>query len=641
MTSRSVYLKTLRLKNYLFFNEPVEIDLSVSPGTGKTIVLIGGVNGAGKTSLLNAIKHTITGLHQPRAQDLYSENPVDDELQFELDFVWGDAEYRLTRSYRKDNRFIRSSTLRRGADVEREEESIKRLIDSAFPPNLLDLFFFDVEEVKKVLTHDDAPEEIKRQIEQLLGLEMVRRSRDDAVTLANEHDTSKHRPTLSAPHIENELAQVRDSYSEVVHKIQDLQEQVYKLEQELQRTPTSAQAEALLVSLRAKEQERDELETAIVTHRDEGLRYIKEYLIYEVLEPLLRNYGAAEQAAQGTSRLDIDLDTAYRILETKQDELRRLGVPVAVAFQIVALLRGVPSEDTVPSLESVTKRVEDKLGVLRQFGNTGLDLSLRLERAVERREIVIQEIGDIRNRIGASEGDSEERRFREEYLASQKEKLGRLLEQKSSLEEKIKALELQQQEANKQASDYVRLSAIEKLAQDYVRVFTEMLDLGRRQVITRLGQVATEIFRKLDNDPKLYGEIRFDRQFHPHLLRGGEQWQATNLSQGHQTIFAYSILAALMRLSGSTLPAVIDTPMMKLDRRHKTNVVECLYPSLSHQLIIFSSEEEIDPVYYPMLKPYVTRSYVIRQRSYEGPKGPTKTSYLVPGYFVLDGGQYA
>jgi DNA sulfur modification protein DndD len=157
--------------------------------------------------------------------------------------------------------------------------------------------------------------------------------------------------------------------------------------------------------------------------------------------------------------------------------------------------------------------------------------------------------------------------------------------------------------------------------------------MGRKKLVGRLGDMATEIFRELDNDPDLYGEIRFDSVYRPYLQRGGEKWEPVNLSQGHQTIFAYSILGALMRLSGFSLPAVIDTPMMKLDRVHKNNVVGKLYPRLSHQVILFSSEEEIDETYYPRLLPYINTSYVIKQNSIDTSRGKSKSSYVEKGYF--------
>ena len=287
----------------------------------------------------------------------------------------------------------------------------------------------------------------------------------------------------------------------------------------------------------------------------------------------------------------------------------------------------------VPELRPTHQKAKSDLDAARSYGKTASQLFGDIDREVQRREFLRQEVKQFRENLRQQHGDSEQRKFIEGYLEETKDKLRRLAGRKEELDTEKRTKEDQLRNARQQSTEHHLKRSRETVAQLYVEVFGKMLDLGRQRLLGRLGEKATEIFRSIDNDPDLYGEVFFDRAYQPLLRRGGRDWDPTNLSQGHQTVFAYSILGALMQLSGHSLPAIIDTPMMKLDSIHKTNVVAYLYPTLSHQVILFSSEEEVDDVYYPKLHPHVARTYVIKQQSISTGQLTTKSSYLEEGYF--------
>lgn len=635
ISSNGVLLRELTVKNYLFFNQCCTIDLSVTPKSGKNVVLIGGVNGAGKTTLLNGLKHSILGLNPDQASNLYSEMPVDEEMLFSLAFHWRGGEYRITRKYNRRNRFFRNSTLEVDGAVEREEHKIKESIETIFPPNLLDLFFFDVEEVKGVLTHAQVGEEIKDQIERLLGIELVRRARDDAKIILEESDTSRDGSAISVPHIQAEIEIARSELQDLLSRIQEAQALAQDLEQQLSQMPSSATAQKLEVEIEAKSREIEEAGQSIATLRDDSLKYINEDAVYEVLWPLIAQFSAEDQVDSEVAPGHLDRDVAIEALRSKNSELQDLGLTLEQAIAVIDLLSSYSSA-TLPEFQTIASVVEGKLRALEAFGNTALPLRAKLQKEVERRERLIQERERLQNELQRQLGDSAERTFRERYLEDTKDRLKRLLDQRTEIEERLKELDSKRVAAEKEGSERQVRKGRESLAQQYVLVFSKMLEIGRQRLVGRLGEVATEIFGRLDNDPLLYGEVRFDNNYHPYLMRGGRRWDPTNLSQGHQTVLAYSILAALMRLSGFSLPAVVDTPLMKLDKAHKSNVVEALYPSLSHQVVLFSSDEEIDADYYPALRPFVERSYVIRQRHAHLRDGVTKTSFVEPGYFDFE-----
>ena len=81
------------------------------------------------------------------------------------------------------------------------------------------------------------------------------------------------------------------------------------------------------------------------------------------------------------------------------------------------------------------------------------------------------------------------------------------------------------------------------------------------------------------------------------------------LSEGEKQIFAISILWGLARASSRPLPAVIDTPMARLDATHRLHLVDRYFPKASHQVVILSTDTEVDKNYYERLRPNMARAY--------------------------------
>jgi DNA sulfur modification protein DndD len=107
--------------------------------------------------------------------------------------------------------------------------------------------------------------------------------------------------------------------------------------------------------------------------------------------------------------------------------------------------------------------------------------------------------------------------------------------------------------------------------------------------------------------------------------KGGHGLSKERLSEGEKQIFAISVLWGLSRASAHPLPAIIDTPMARLDAAHRSNLVERYFPYASHQVLILSTDTEVDRQYYQALEPHIARAYHLRydeeSRSTHGEEG--------------------
>jgi DNA sulfur modification protein DndD len=100
------------------------------------------------------------------------------------------------------------------------------------------------------------------------------------------------------------------------------------------------------------------------------------------------------------------------------------------------------------------------------------------------------------------------------------------------------------------------------------------------------------------------------------------------LSAGEKQIYAISVLWALGKVSGRPLPIIIDTPLARLDRDHRALLGTRYFPYASHQVIVLSTDTEIDNDFVPLLGDSVARSYELCFDS------ATQSTQVTEGYFA-------
>ena len=59
------------------------------------------------------------------------------------------------------------------------------------------------------------------------------------------------------------------------------------------------------------------------------------------------------------------------------------------------------------------------------------------------------------------------------------------------------------------------------------------------------------------------------------------------------------------------IPFVIDTPYARIDANHRREISEKFFPNISKQVVILSTDEEINEEYYEIIKPHIAREYLL------------------------------
>lgn len=84
-----------------------------------------------------------------------------------------------------------------------------------------------------------------------------------------------------------------------------------------------------------------------------------------------------------------------------------------------------------------------------------------------------------------------------------------------------------------------------------------------------------------------------------------------DFSNGEKQIYILCLIWAIIKSSGVEIPFIIDTPYARIDQSHRNTLSTMYLPNISKQVIILSTNKEIDSELYKVIKPYVAKEYLL------------------------------
>ena len=177
----------------------------------RPIVLFGGLNGAGKTTILTAIRLTLYGrqslgsaisakhydeflrscIHQSRDQLLQARS-ASVELVFRYTNMGAASTYTVNRTWATDERKVNETlTVSRDGDSldNLSDEQKQGFLNELIPIGLSDLFFFDGEKIAD-LALDESGAVLADSIKKLMGIDLVNRLESDLGVIVREGEES-------------------------------------------------------------------------------------------------------------------------------------------------------------------------------------------------------------------------------------------------------------------------------------------------------------------------------------------------------------------------------------------------------------------------------------------------------------------
>lgn len=611
--------------------------LDLGRDRNRPVTLVNGLNGSGKTTLIRSLFHVLYGarglamIGPRRAYVTFLADAIHTgrrQASLELDLVLpGVREDRLLtvrRRWQLGGRGEDLDVFVEGGYDEELSESWDETIEQVAPLAIARLFFFDGEKIEALADLDAAASSLRTALGALLGLDVIDQVRTDLVVLQRRVLREEKAITPAALEAcETALAAAQGLGDDARRRVEDLEQQVADV------TIVDGQ---LLEALRAKGGhlvgDREALEADVAAlHASEAdawetLREVARDPAAPLLlvAPLL---AALADSAATQERHTVHAEVQMLLQDRDAwlvDELHRLGVTGHDVEQLLEADRArrvgaAPAPAPFAPLTSAAA-VRDLVG----------------ERAPTLRGAALEAIGRVDDAVARSD-DAERRLSRIPSPESVRPELEAVRESRERLEALQAELAAQRQllaaaegqlgrARGRRDAELARIATLEddrdhdrRLVRHAERAKTT-LGLLRRRVterhVGRIAALALECLDQLLHKERLIESLQIDPESFEVTLRGrgGGVLRPDALSAGERQITALSLLWAMARAAGRALPVVIDTPLGRLDSHHRRLVVERYLPSASHQVIVLSTDTEIeDDILYPLLRPCVAEEH--------------------------------
>lgn len=643
-----VYIDSLTLENFgPFYGEHVFNFGNLDDRCG---ILIGGKNGAGKTHLLRALylavvgeigvgdlKRVETGSDATRfifdkSLNRRAEAEGEDtvrlvaELSLRDEKSTGSKKLKLTREirHRPNSAPVWHSHAKRSdtAGEIDDEKMIHKLRDAFLPRHLARFFFFDAERGQSInLNHQDIVEGVTR----ILGLWTYGELENDLRTLIqskiprvfnslsgqdpetklvdlsvevlraeghlkarrNERDTIErdlHEAEAELLEVEDDLKTLGAVDPEELQKAQDRRSELAVAKSELETKLTNAWESPLPISLLGsyRRELHDYLQSEERRREWENAKLSVEPKIPQVKEDV---FGGVPE----TYALKPDVESFY--LKRLEDALNRLFNPPP---------QGLSESVFATSRNDVSAQVRLQLASASQSLRDLAEMCMNIERMdVELRELD-QKLKQMQQNTAAFKRGADLHQKRGELNSTReqiKKRLNELAGEITRLDTELGELKRQETNQREVVEKAQKGESLASLAARYREAAGEIRSQAAIQLRKRISEHVGELWTEITERRREFTGMEFDSHWECLLVRrDGKRisWEETNTSAGQRQVRMLAFYEALRRLAKLVPPLVVDTPLARLDKEVRANVLDQLYLS-GHQSIILTTNSEIDP----------------------------------------------
>jgi len=658
-----VLIKQLILRNFRVFNGTHIIDLAPrkrpNDDNPRPIVLFGGLNGAGKTSILSAIRLALYGrlaFGSSTQQQEYIEelsalihngsNRIEqpEEASIELIFTYNkggkEAEFTVTRTWQKGKRdklsLKQDGNVIQGLGYDQCQGFLNELI----PHGIADLFFFDGEKIAE-LAEDESGNILRTAVRRLLGLDLIEKLRNDLLIFVKRQQSGRlvESQQQKLAELEQQIKDFKFKTEHILEKADEAQKSVVVISKKIiqHEAILNAQGGAFAQSKAQEKQkvdtllkEKDRLEKELRHECDSSLPYA---LAPKTLGRLLEQISAETQIKQANS---FEKELNQFLSQLKNDISFRSGSTGKIAAEAI--------EDNLQQYLAGKPKGELQFDISeREAGMLQQSIEQDSKRAWQRFDLYRHQLAEVEEQLEQAAANIA-RAPDDEQLIDIFEKIRELDRQRESMRQeyrilleeakqtKLKQLDCarQVQKVHDAARHQHSFNSAYNNAQETINLldrYSELLTQARVKTLSNNFEVA---YRKLarKEDLQLNAHIN-PESFDVELV--DENSNVINrklLSAGEKQIYAIAILEALAKTSGRDLPVIIDTPLGRLDSQHRDKLINHYFPYASHQVVLLSTDTEVDEKYFvDQLRDDISHAYEIVFNAH------TKSSSLKAGYF--------
>lgn len=655
-------IHTIILENVGLYSGYHEVDVSPVDGAGvsKPIILVGGMNGAGKTTLLESVKlclygklalgsrtkqtdydqHLLSLIHRPKDGGAPHEAAVGLDFSFSVKGV--PTRYRVTRRWARVGTTLKVNEhldlVQDGKPLEDlEGEFWQDFVNDLLPPGLSELFFFDGEKIQDLADETDG-RQFAASVESLLGLDLVDRIQTDLSLFLRRNVARRDGSTgLAIAELESQLRHKNKERADVANDIADVQADIDGFDCQIrdQQARLSSLGSETLASKSRNQAQRDHLESAVSDLEQQMREHLDSSFVLHFCPKLNRRLVGQLVLEENAQRVTLEQEIVQQVLAEvtsisgqvlPTEHAIELAEALAASFHFNASARDTPIVHGLSNGESAKLR-HVLTEVLPQKSAAAAEMAADYERRV-------RSLRDSESRLKQTPDEA----HLGEYLSAWRqsvEQRQQLADRRVALQAQLNAVEAELTELTRKltretekgkalAGHQTSLDLLDKCS----GAFSKYRDRLKGLKISKLSQEVRWAFQELSRKSDLISDVEINPDnLQVKLMTDKGVLSKQQLSAGEKQIFAIAALWGLARASQRPLPLIIDTPLARLDSEHRKNLTANYFPAASHQVIILSTDTEVDRELMGMLNGSLAKTYKVEYSTTAG------CSTIQPDYF--------
>ena len=634
--------ENLLINNFGVYSGKQNFDLSTKEK--KPVILIGALNGSGKTTFLQAIDFVLYGKfsnffysqklsYENFLKKNINKNNYDEGAQVELIFFrkykGKNEKFKISRNWKAIGKKIKEEFFVFIDDVYDEDitKDWDNFVDQILPSRVASLFFFDGEKIEQLADLEQSKGVLKKAINSLLGLEIVDQLNIDVDEFqkrsvlqlkTNEEKKNINKLKKEVDGFEDRIKEIDESIVKVEDELAKKAYEIRELNVELSQKGISyyEKKQEYEKELQVIDEKRNEISDELVklASGDLPLLVVKKELavMVEQSKSLLENQNKTDSQKKTNDLID---SISSFVLKNSKDDKFTKNFEKFVSDKKINETTILDNENLLPNLN-----YQDLNSLLNHnLDNAEKDIKKKIN-TINKLEEEYEKISQLINKIPTDD----EIKPLINKLKEHKKDEAKLTTKKNILDEQrgqingplIKInIELKKEYEKKTSQDLVNLD--KKRFVDYSVRIKDVLSTFHVKAldfhIKRLEKLILECFKSLHRKKDFIKSIKIDTSTFDLQIFEAKNVQVDTdiLSAGERQLLAVAILWGLAKASSSAAPTVIDTPLGRLDSEHRLNLVEQYFPTASKQVILLSTDEEINQKYHKYMKPYLARSYKI------------------------------
>lgn len=535
------------------------------------------------------------------------------------------------------------------------------------PPNLFKFYFFDGEKISDFIFNSNKNSDFKEAFLKLCNLDTMEIIRDNfrrvSRTKANGSETilQHYEYCLDVDNInDSRIADAEEEYREISNEILSIEDRLFALEKAYSKTGGISKKEWRSMQEQIAKEE---------SYRETQRKWLKDiannvlpFVILRKNLSELKEQIERERKAQVGTNVKSAIDTP-EVKELISDVLGNCGIEFAddiskkLIFEIVDY-----ANSSAKNINPILNLSElDGWNLISQINSLMAFDTSRIKKATNDIEASKNHVRRIRNKIERSSVDNYE-----EYLKLKSD----LNESKSQNLEKLVRIdaELQQYRADKAVSSanlakakdayeaVLRKRSVNDISARALLAFDELQAVLYKKSIKKVEEGFKKYFSVLINKSDLIDGIYIDnnlnvlpyrnKTFNKIELRktvevNGVEYLIAQiglhayeiyvanlsksgsdivlpvevkqqLSAGEKQVFIMALYQALSQLNTINVPYIVDTPFARIDKEHRSKILEEFFKELKGQVIILSTDEEIVGEYRDMIDDIVSDTFVLK-----------------------------